>query len=165
VWANQPESVSTVGQLESEVFASEAKQAAGIDVTLKTETFNFLTSNFNDQNPAAAKYTDQWGVNNYGGLFTDYYPTAEGVWNIGGGFNLGDFSDAKATALMNDSVHSGNPNAIKIEASYLQTHPPVLFMPDQDYLLAVNTNKVAGPAQGWTVMTQQQWYPQFWYVK
>jgi peptide/nickel transport system substrate-binding protein len=165
VWANQPEAVATVGALESEVVASEAKQAAGINITLQTKTFNFLTSNYNDQNPAAAKYTNDWGVNNYGGLFTDYYPTAEGVWNVGGGFNLGDFDDAMATTLMNGSVHSGNANAIKLEAGYIQTHLPVWFMPDQDYLLAVNVNKVAGPPDGWTAMTQQQWFPQYWYVK
>jgi peptide/nickel transport system substrate-binding protein len=165
VWANQPESVATTGALESEVVASEARQAAGIDITLQTKTFNFLTSNYNDQNPAAAKYTNDWGVNNYGGLFTDYYPTAEGVWNIGGGFNLGDFSDPAATALMNASVHSGNSNAIKVEAAYIQTHPPVFFMPDYDYLVAVNTAKIASPPDGWTSMTQQQWFPQYWYTK
>jgi peptide/nickel transport system substrate-binding protein len=165
VWANQPEAVSTTGALEAEVVASEARTAAGIDITLQTKAFNFLVSNYNDQNPAAAKYTSQWGVNNYGGLFTDYYPTAEGVWNTGAGFNLGDFNDPVATSLMNDSVHSGNPNAIKVEARYIQTHLPVWFMPDGDYLLAVNSTKVAGPPDGWTVMTQQQWYPQYWYTK
>ena len=165
VWANQPEAVATTGALEAEVIASEAKQAAGINITLQTKTFNFLVSNYDDQNPAAAKYTNDWGVNNYGGLFTDYYPTGEGTWNPGGGFNLGDFNDPMADSLMNASVHSGSPNAIKAEAIYMQTHLPVWFMPDGDYLLAVNTNKVAGPADGWTAMTQQQWYPQYWYVK
>jgi peptide/nickel transport system substrate-binding protein len=165
VWANQPEAVSTTGALEAEVVASEAKTAAGIDINLQTKSFNFLVSNYNDQNPAAAKYTSDWGVNNYGGLFTDYYPTAEGVWNTGAGFNLGDFDDPMATSLMNQSVHSGNPNAIKVEARYIQTHLPVFFMPDGDYLLAVNSTKVAGPPDGWTVMTQQQWYPQYWYTK
>jgi peptide/nickel transport system substrate-binding protein len=165
VWANQPESVATTGALESEVVASEAKQAAGINITLQTKTFNFLTANYNDANPAAAKYTNDWGVNNYGGLFVDYYPTGEGVWNTGGGFNLGDFDDPMANALMNDSVHSANPEAIKVEAAYMETHLPVFFMPDQDYLIAVNTTKVAGPPDGWTVMTQQQFFPQYWYQK
>ncbi|MGA2469075.1 MAG: ABC transporter substrate-binding protein [Solirubrobacteraceae bacterium] len=164
VWANQPEAVATTGALEAEVVESDAKQA-GIDITLQTKAFNFLTANYNDQNPAAVTYTNDWGVNNYGGLFTDYYPTGEGVWNVGGGFNLGDFNDPKANALMNASVHSGSPSAVKAEAAYLETHPPVFFMPDGDYLLAVNTNKVAGPADGWTSMTQQQWFPQYWYVK
>ena len=54
----------------------QAKQAAGIDVTFQTKTFNFLTSNYNNQNPAAKKYVNDWGVNNYGGINIDYYPTA-----------------------------------------------------------------------------------------
>jgi peptide/nickel transport system substrate-binding protein len=165
VWANEPEAVATTGALESEVLSSEAKVAAGINITLQTKAFNFLTANYNDDNPAAVKYTNDWGVNNYGGLFTDYYPTAEGVWNPGAGFNLGDFDDPAANTLMNASVHSGSASAVKTEAAYLETHPPVFFMPDYDYLLAVNTTKVAGPAAGWTALTQQQWYPQYWYKK
>jgi peptide/nickel transport system substrate-binding protein len=165
VWANQPEAVATTGALESEVLSSEAKQAAGIDITLQTKTFNFLTANYNDQNPAAAKYTNDWGVNNFGGINTDYYPTAEGVWNTGAGFNLGDYNNAQANSLMNDSVHSGSQNAVKVETTYIEKNPPVFFMPDRDYLLAVNTTKVAGPPDGWTALTQQQWYPQYWYVK
>ena len=74
-WANQPKSVSSTGVLESEALASKAKEAAGITITLQTKTFNFLTSNYNNQNPEAAKYTNEWGVNNYGGVFMDYYPT------------------------------------------------------------------------------------------
>ncbi len=163
VWANQPQSVSTTGALESEALASEAKQAAGITITLQTKTFNFLTSNYNNQNPAASKYTNDWGVNNYGGLFMDFYPTQDGVFNPGGGFNMGDYNDPTANSLISQSVFGGDPNAVKNEASYLTKSLPVFFMPDADYLLAVS-NKVGGPADGWTSMTQQQWFPQYWYV-
>ncbi|HLH65247.1 MAG TPA: ABC transporter substrate-binding protein [Solirubrobacteraceae bacterium] len=163
VWANQPESVSTTGALESEAVASEAKQAAGITITLQTKTFNFLTSNYNDQNPAAAKYTNDWGVNNYGGLFMDYYPTMDGVFNPGGGFNLGDYNDPIANKLIDTSVFGGDPKAVIAEASYLTKSLPVFFMPDGDYLLAVS-NKVGGPPEGWTAMTQQQWFPQYWWL-
>lgn len=164
VWANQPESASSTGALESEVIASEAKQAAGVNIQLQTKTFNFLTANYNNANPAAAKYVNDWGVNNYGGLFVDFYPTASGVWNEGAGFNTGSYSDPKANALINASVHSQDPFAVKAEASYFAMNPPVFFMPDYDYLLAVNSKKVGGPPEGWTVMTQQQWYPQYWYL-
>ena len=164
VWANQPEAVATTGALESEVLASQAKQSAGINIQLQTKTFNFLTSNYNNANPAAAKYTNDWGVNNYGGLFTNYYPTASGVWNEGAGFNTGGYSDPTANQLINASVHSADPNAVKTEAQYFATHVPVLFMPDLDYLLAVNGKKVGGSAIGWTVMTQQQFFPQYWYT-
>ncbi len=163
-WGNQPESVSTTGVLESEALASEAKQAAGITITLQTKTFNFLTSDYNNQNPAAVKYTNDWGVNNYGGLFEDYYPTQDGVDNPGGGFNLGDYDDATANTLINASVFGGDPSAVKTEAAYLTKSLPVFYFPDEDYLLAVNTKDVGGPAIGWTAMTQQQWFPQYWYT-
>ena len=61
-------------------------------------------------------------------------------------------------------MHSGDPYAVKTEASYFAHNPPVFFMPDHDYLVAVNTKKVAGPAKGWTSITQQQYFPQYWYV-
>jgi peptide/nickel transport system substrate-binding protein len=164
VWANQPESVQSTGPLESEAIASVAKSAAGINIQLQTKTFNFLTSDYSDANPAAAKYINDWGVNNYGGIFTDYYPTGAGIWNPGGGLNIGDVNDPKGTALINASEHSGNVDASKKEASYWEAHLPVLFMPDPDYLLGVNAKKVGGPPDGWTVLTQQQWFPQYWYA-
>jgi peptide/nickel transport system substrate-binding protein len=164
VWANQPESVSSTGALESEVVASTAKKFAGINIQLQTKTFNFLVSNYNNANPAAAKYVNDWGVNNYGGLFTDFYPTASGVWNENAGFNTGSYSDPTANKLIDNSVHSGDPNAVKIEAQYFATHMPVLFMPDQDNLEAANAKKVGGAPDGWTAMTQQQYFPQYWYA-
>jgi peptide/nickel transport system substrate-binding protein len=164
VWANQPESVSSVGALESEALASQAKQSAGIDIELQTKTFNFLTENYNDANPAAAKYTNDWGVNNFGGLNTDYYPTASGVWNEGAGFNQGAYSNPEADKLINASLFSGNPAAVKTEGDFFAANPPVFFLPAQDYLLAVNAKKVGGTANGWLSMTQQQFNPQFWYL-
>ncbi len=163
VWASRPKAEQTTGALESEVIASEAKQAAGINIQLQTKTFNFLIANYNDASPAAAKYTNDWGVNNFGGLFTDYYPTGAGTWNPGGGFNTGAYNDATANKLMNASVHGGDVNAVKTEATYIAAHPPVFFLPNRDYLLAVNTKSVGGQPNGWTSLTQEQWYPQYWH--
>ncbi len=162
-WANQPEATATTGVLESEALASEAKQAAGININLQTKTFNFLTANYNDQNPAAAKYTNDWGVNNFGGIYQDYYPTQDGIDNAGGGFNLGDYNDPTAAKLINDSVHSGNPDAVKTEAAYLTTNLPAFFFPNADILYAVS-KKVGGPATSWLVLTQQAEDPQYWYL-
>jgi peptide/nickel transport system substrate-binding protein len=164
VWANLPQSEATTGVLESEAFASEAKQAAGIDIQLQTKTFNFLTANYNNANPGAVKYTNDWGVNNYGGLFMDFYPTQEGVWNAGGGFNTGAYSDPMANNLMNKSVFGTNPDAVKTEADFFSKAVPVLFFPAQDTMEGVNVKKVGGAPDGWTVMTQQQYFPQYWYA-
>ncbi|MDQ6776275.1 MAG: ABC transporter substrate-binding protein [Actinomycetota bacterium] len=162
-WANEPQQVSSVYALESEALASEAKQAAGINITLLTKPFNFLVANYNDANPGAVKYTNDWGVNNYGGLFMDYYPTQEGTWNTGAQFNTGAFSDPTADKLMTASVFGTNPADVKTEAQYFAKILPVFFFPDKDYLLAVNSTKVGGPSDGWTAMTQQEFFPQYWY--
>jgi peptide/nickel transport system substrate-binding protein len=165
VWANQPESVSSTGALEAEALSSEAKAAAGINITLQTKTFNFLVSNYNNANPANSKYYNDWGVNNYGGIFTNYYPTADGVWNHPGtGLNTGSFENPVSDKLIHESVYGSNPKAVLNEVAWFAAHPPVAFMPMQDYMIAVDSKKVGGPAQGWLSMTQQQWEPNFWYA-
>jgi peptide/nickel transport system substrate-binding protein len=166
VWANQPQSVSSVGALESEALSSVAKAKAGINITLQTKTFNFLVSNYNNANPAAAKYKNQWGVNNYGGLFMNYFPTQEGAWNTTGAFNTGSYSDPTANNLMTHSVFGKNASAVTKEADYFSKNLPVLFFPDQDYMLAANSKTVSSTSpDGWTAPTQQQFFPQFWFAK
>jgi peptide/nickel transport system substrate-binding protein len=163
VWANVPESTASTGVLESEAFASEAKAAAGIDVTFQTKTFNFLVSNYNNENPAAKKYYNDWGVNNYGGVNTDYYPTQDGILNTTGALNDGSYDDATANKLMAASIVSPSTSAIKKEVTYLSKSYPIFFFPDQDYITAVSS-KVGGSANGFTEMTQQQIDPQQLYV-
>jgi peptide/nickel transport system substrate-binding protein len=158
VWANVPESVNSTGVLESYAFASEAKKAAGIDVSFSTKTFNFLTQFYNDQNPAAKKYNSAWGVNNYGGIFTDYYPTQNGVMNTSGALNMGAYADPTANKLMDKSIVSPTTAAIQNEVSYFAKQQPVLYFPVPDYILVVN-KKVGGEANGFLEMTQQQINP------
>ncbi len=163
VWANLPKNVSSVGELESSAFAGEAKKAAGITVTLVSKTFNFLTSNYNNQNPAAAKYVNDWGVNNYGGIYTDYYPTQDGVMTPTGALNMGSYNDPKATALMHASTTSPSVKAIANEVSYFAKQYPVFYMPDQDWITSVS-KKVGGTQNGFLTMTQQNYAFQFLWV-
>ena len=165
VWANVPEATSTTGPLESQALASIAKQAAGINIQLTTKSFNFLAQNYNDANPAAIKYKNDWGVNNYGGLFQDYYPTQSGVENnAGSGFNIGSYNSPTANKLINNSVFGGNVNAVKTEAAFLEKDVPVFYFPDQDTLSAVNTKKIGSAPNGWLALTQQAYQPQYWYA-
>jgi peptide/nickel transport system substrate-binding protein len=155
VWANQPESAAATGVLESQAFASEAKSAAGIDVTFQNKTFDFLTSNYNDQNPAAKKYESDWGVNNYGGINTDYYPTEDGIMNTTGALNMGDYTDPTANKLMAASTTSPSKKAIQKEVAYFGLSHPVIYFPVQDWITAVSS-KVGGTTGGFLQMTQQQ---------
>ncbi len=160
VWANV--AGSRVGTLESRIFAADAQHAAGIDVSFVNGKFGFLTADYNDQNPAASRYVNDWGVNNFGGVYTDYYPTQEGLLSLGGSLNLGGYVDAEANRLMAASVTSRSPLAISDEISYLSRLYPVLYMPDQDWITAVS-NKLGGPASAFRAMTQQQDPFQFLY--
>lgn len=164
VWANLPRAVSSVGALESAIFAREARRAAGIDVRLTSRSFNFLTSNYNNQSPAAPKYVNSWGVNNYGGVYVDYYPTQQGVLSPHGSLNLGSYADPTATRLMRASVASANPHAIRDEVAYLARSYPIFFMPDQDWVTAVS-RRIGGPPRAFLAMTQQQDLFQFLYAR
>jgi len=155
VWADQPESAAATGVEEATVFSTEAKQAAGINVTLQTKTFNFLTQFYNDQNPAAKKYQNDWGVNNYGGINTDYYPTEDGVMNTNGALNMGYYNDAKANQLMIKSTTSPSLAAIGNEVKYFAQQMPVLYMPVQDWITGVSS-KIGGTKDGFLQMTQQE---------
>ena len=112
-------------------------------------------SNYNDQNPAAKKYFNDWGVNNYGGINTDYYPTEDGVMNTTGALNLGDYNNPTANKLMVKSTTSPSKMAIQHEVAYFTKQQPVLYMPVQDWITAVS-KKVGGTANGFLQMTQQQ---------
>ncbi|HUY58223.1 MAG TPA: ABC transporter substrate-binding protein [Solirubrobacteraceae bacterium] len=155
VWANQPASAAATGVLESEAFASEAKRAAGINVEFQSKTFGYLVTNYNDQNPAAKQYFNDWGVNNYGGINTDYYPTEDGIMNTTGALNLGDYANPTANKLMIRSTVSPSKASIAREVAYFSKQQPVLYFPVQDWITAVS-KKVGGTTGGFLQMTQQQ---------
>jgi peptide/nickel transport system substrate-binding protein len=162
-WYYIPASETPSSSLESEAFASEARAAAGIDISLVSKTFNYMIENFNDADPADAKYENQWGISNYGGELYDYYPTSDGIFNAGGELNSGDYTDPTAARLIHDSVYSGNPDAVINEASYLVKDIPVLFMPNSDELLGI-AKGVGGAADGFMALTQLQTLPQYFYL-
>jgi len=152
-----------VDHLESEAFASEAKQAAGINIQLESKTFNTLIANYNDANPSDVKYTNDWGVVNFGPDAEGYYPTTKGIFDTGGNFNQGAYSNPTADKLINDSVYGSNPNAVTAEASFLAQNLPVLFFPSGDDIIAVS-HRVSGPASSWLALAQAAQHPQYWYL-
>ena len=162
-WVDTPQSELPSSPLEGEALSSEAKSAAGINLELETKTFNYQISNYDDADPSTVKNADQWGVANYGGFFYDYYPASEGIFNTGGVFNDGGFSQPQADKLMSDSVYSANPDAVINEAQYLTANFPVFWMPQSDYIYAVS-KKVGGDPSNFGSLTQETLLPQFWYV-
>jgi peptide/nickel transport system substrate-binding protein len=162
-WYYIPASETPSAGLESEAFASEAKEAAGINIALESKTFNYIIANYDDANPADDKYINDWGIINFGGFTDDYYPTTNSLFNTGGDYNLGDYDSNEANALINNSVFSSDPKAVTHEASYLTENVPILFFPNSDEIFAVS-NKVGGPAASFLSATQYSPYYQYWYL-
>ena len=161
-WANLASSVSPVGIRESRIFAAAARRYAGVDIRFLTGSFSTLTADYNDQNPAARAYINDWGMNNFGGALTDYYPTQEGLLGTGGSLNLGGYSSGRAQRLMAASISQPGDGAINREAAYFSHALPILYLPDQDWIMAVSA-KVGGPAAAFMAMTQQQYQFQLLY--
>ena len=154
-WANLPYAESSTGVLESEAFSSEAKKAAGINVKFVTKSFTILTSDYNNQVPAGKQYVNDWGVNNYGGIFVDYYPTQDGVMNTTGSLNVGYYNSPTANRLMIHSITSPSAAAIAKEVAFFAKQQPVLYFPVPD-TISVISRKVGGTTGAFLALTQQQ---------
>ncbi len=158
-----PPSSSESIPLESEAFSSAAKQV-GIEITLGVRSFNYQISNFNDSDPGDDHFRNDWGAANWGEYGTTPYPTEETIFNTAGSSNFGGYSDPTADALINRALYDDAPSAATAVASYLERSVPMLFLPCADVLDAVST-KVGGTADSFLAMTQDVFYPQYWYLK
>jgi peptide/nickel transport system substrate-binding protein len=148
-------------------FASEAK-AAGINITLKSDSFENIISNDNDV--SAPKNDSKWAMELFGGEnFTNPYVTSFGLFNSAGSGNLGGYSDPKADSLINASVEGTDPAALTAESTYITQQQPVLFEPAEDYataggLMAIS-KQISGDPESFSAYTQNMLLPEFWYFK
>jgi peptide/nickel transport system substrate-binding protein len=134
-----PNSPAILGQ-QLTAWASEAKKV-GITMVLRGATSNHVLA-------VAGEHvlSNAWAVAVYGAFVEPYYPTTLGDFNTSGTFNSGFYSNAEADKLINASVTSGNPAAVKAEASYLTQQQPSLFQPNFDYITVWKNNISGQPA-------------------
>jgi peptide/nickel transport system substrate-binding protein len=162
-WIDLPASESPFSGPEAETFASLAKSRAGIGVQVQTKSFDYQLANYDDADPSAAANENAWAISDNGGFFYDFYPTSAEVFDTGGVFNAGGFSDHRADHLIDQSVRGPDPKAVTQEGSYLTETLPVLFLPQPDTLYAV-ARRIGGATKGFAALTQGSFSPQFWYV-
>ena len=162
-WATETAAAGPYVPLTDEAIASEAKQAAGINIQLFQKTFNYIASNYNNADPSVAKYTNDWAVENFSGYTDNPYPTQSSIFNTGGSFNSGTYSDPTMDRLIKNSVYGSDPNAVTKEASYETEQLPALFQPNYDLIYGV-AKRVGGPPQSYLSLTQYGLWPQFWWV-
>jgi peptide/nickel transport system substrate-binding protein len=162
-WATQTAAGAPYISLTDEAIASQAKQAAGIEIKLFQKDFNFISTNYNTADPSVAKYNNDWGVENYGGFTDNFYPTQNSIFN-NGSYNSGGYSDPKMDQLIQASVFGSDPNAVSNEASYGAIALPVLWEPNFETIWAVS-KRIGGTSDSFLSLTQYSLWPQFWYLK
>lgn len=151
-------SPAIIGQQVTDL-VSQAKKA-GIQITLKSDNFNHMLATYYDSaNPSAI---NEWAMEDFGGFSLSTYPTTDQIFNTGGSFNIGEFSDPTADKLIKASTTSSDPSAVKSEASYLTKVQPSLFQPAVD-LIEVWKTGISGQPQSFESLTQYQLNPEFWY--
>ena len=149
--------------LESTAYASVAK-SVGINISLGTKTFNYQTENFDDADPGDSGNANNWAVANWGEYGTNPYPTEQQPFGSDGTSNFGGYDSPQADRLINQAIYGTNASAATSAASYLGKDVPMLFLPCADVLDAVS-NHVGGTTDSWLAMTQDVFYPQYWYLK
>jgi peptide/nickel transport system substrate-binding protein len=140
---------------------SKAKQA-GINITLSSSNFNYMISNYLD--PYAPANENKWAMEDFGGESNSTYPTTFSLFNTGGSNQIGDYSDPQADQLINASITSSDPNAVRSEAAYLTTAQPTMFEPNNDYTWAWKTTIGSTQPEAWENLTQYYTTPEYWYV-
>ncbi len=141
--------------------ASQAAKA-GITISLKHSTFNYIITNYNNQIPGDQANVDKWAMADFGGQSISTYPTQLGVFDTAGGSNSGSYHNPIVDHLINASVTSGDPAAVRAEAAFLTADQPGLFQPNQDKMVVWKTNLSGAPAS-FANLTQLSLTLEFWY--
>jgi peptide/nickel transport system substrate-binding protein len=141
--------------------AGSAKQV-GITINLQTSNFNYMVSNYID--PADPSNESKWAMMDFGGETDATYPTTFGLFNTGGGSQIGDYSDPTADTLILNSINSSNPAAVTKEAQFLTTNEPVLFEPNPDLIATWKSSISATLPQAFANLTQYYATPEYWYT-
>jgi peptide/nickel transport system substrate-binding protein len=153
-------SPAVIGEMVT-AFASEAT-SAGIAIHLSSSNFNYIITYYDNPVPSGKSYINKWATEDFGGFTDSTYPTQLGIFNGPGPLNEGTYNSPVADRLIDNSVNSGNPVAVKAEASYLTESQPGLFQPNGDTVV-VWKKSLSGPPASFANMTQSSLTPEYWY--
>jgi peptide/nickel transport system substrate-binding protein len=154
-YSNSPAAIGTM----ITAWASELKKV-GIQTTLKSDTFDNLINN--QSVVSSPNLENTWGGSDFGGFSGSIYPTTDSIFNTGGSYNEGGFSNPAVDSAINGSISSSNPNALQTEISAVATQLPGNFQPVPDNIAAWKTT-LSGPNSSFANLTQYYFTPEDWY--
>src|SRR5690348_3507197 len=135
---------------------------ADVHITLLSGYFYYMMSYYLE--PYALATATKWAMQHFVGVANSIYPTTFSQLNTGGSNHVGNYSDPKADELINASITSSDPAAVRAEASYLTTAQPTMFEPNNDYTRAWKTNVAATKPEAFENLTQYYSTPEYWYL-
>ncbi|MEY9963270.1 peptide/nickel transport system substrate-binding protein [Streptacidiphilus sp. MAP12-16] len=140
-------------------FAGNLKQI-GVNVTLKTDTFNNIIQN--QSVVSSPKLDNTWGMAAFGGFTENIYPSTINLFNTGGSYNQGGFSDKNIDTLINNSMLSTDSSALGKEITAVDAALPGIFQPNEDRVYAWSP-KLSGSTDSFAASTQFMLNPEDWY--
>jgi peptide/nickel transport system substrate-binding protein len=157
---------NTLLQDEVDLFQSDAAQA-GVQINPRSATFNTVISVVSQCVLPKGKNTPQcqWQLGEWGGLGLSTYPSGDGVFNTGGSFDIGTFSDPVLDKYINESTVASNLVPFKEYESRTVADEPWIFVPDPDHMAATKTG-----LSGYGLTSEFAGYrsyiePNFWVLK
>jgi peptide/nickel transport system substrate-binding protein len=123
-------------------------------------SFNTIVTDYNDKDAPANN--NKWAALNFGLNGSTLYPTTYGQFNSNASGDFNDYSSPTADSLIQASITSPNPDAVRNELSFLTENQPVLFQPQPDNIY-VWKKDLSGTPGSFANMTQNLLTPQFWY--
>ncbi|MDA8399500.1 MAG: ABC transporter substrate-binding protein [Actinomycetota bacterium] len=154
---------------EMEALQSTLKSEAGIDVTLKEESFSLVFStalnNCSAATPCNGWELADWGANVSWVYSPDYFPTGGELFACGSSSNGGDYcnatNDANIAATHTAPSASGETKALFAYEDFLARQLPVVWMPNSPYQLTVYK---AGLKNFVPQGVFDELYPQYYFV-
>ena len=151
---------AVIGEMVTDLTSQAAK--AGITIHLQSSNFNYIVTYYDNPVPSGKPFINKWAMEDFGGFTDSTYPTTLSIFNGPGSLNEGSYDNPTADALINASVNSSNPTAVKDEAAFLTKDQPGLFQPNGDYV-AVWKKTLSGAPSSFASLTQTFLNPEFWY--
>ncbi len=138
----------------------------GIIVNLVSQPFDTIVSN--GQSDANKWAMVDWDQGNLGGwTYGNPFPSGDGLFNTGGGENMGGYSSKKMDALINATLQPGTPQQVTqrmyaYEAYAAKILPGAIFLPWEP-LFNVNAKNIHGTVSTYNPIGDVI-FPNYWWV-
>jgi peptide/nickel transport system substrate-binding protein len=128
-------------QEQTDLLQSDAAKA-GVQINPRAATFNTVLAQTSQCVTPKAKGTPacDWQLGEWGGLGLSTYPTGEGVFNTGGAFNYGQYSNPTLDKLINESTVASTLAPYKQYEDLVVKEEPFIWQPVPDHLAATAKN-------------------------